>query len=45
MQENFGIRMKIKEGRKAPVFKLNSTDGEEFNLKKKKQKNYCFFLS
>ena len=43
MQENFGIRMKIKERRKAPVFKLGSTDGTEFNLKKKNKKIVIFF--
>ena len=44
MQENFGIRMKIKERRKAPVFKLDSTDGTEFNFKKKKKLLFFFIL-
>ena len=35
--------MKIKESRKAPVFKLDSTDGGEFNLKKKNKKIIVFF--
>ena len=36
--------MKIKERRKAPVFKLGSTDGTEFNLKKKTRKLLFFFI-
>ena len=43
MQENFGIKVKIKESRKAPVFKLDSTDGGKFNLKKKNKKIIVFF--